>query len=130
MYSTTAANAMTIITRFMCVTPLCLLSFVLFVLFDGGCRGCRRTAGNGAALAFCSNLGRSFLLGSGSCEHVHHAVVSFIAGVLKYGPVGLSGRHFCFPRLGPRVRVVNCEFVLNRFLAGASQALGHLYILA
>src|SRR5262245_60270176 len=82
-------------------------------LFAGGCR---------------SSFGRSFFLSSSSCEHVLHAVVSFITGVLKYGPGGLGGRHFCFPRLGPRVRVVNREFVPHRFLAGASQAFGQFKI--
>src|SRR5215468_5082061 len=76
----------------------------------------------------CSGLGRSFLLSSSPCEHVLHAVVPFIAGVLKDGPLRLGARHFCFPRLGPRVRVVNREFVLHRFLAGASQAFGQFEI--
>src|SRR5262249_6543000 len=93
-------------------------SFLCSLLFVGGWRD------------LCSSLGRSFILSSSSCEHVLHAVVSLIAGVLKYGTVGLGGRHFCLPRLGPRVRVVNREFITNRFISGASQAFGHFYILA
>src|SRR5207247_11221790 len=89
-------------------------------------RACSSLALFGSFL--CSSLCRSFLLNSSCSEHVPHAVVSFITGVLKYRPVGLDGRHFCFPRLGPRVRIVNREFILHRCLAGASQAFGHFYV--
>ena len=53
-----------------------------------------------------------------------------MAGVLKYGSVGSGDRHFRFPRLCPRVRVLDREFVFHRFLARASEAFGQLEIAA
>src|SRR5262249_28206747 len=77
----------------------------------------------------CSSLGRHFLVTSSSSEHVRHAVIAFITGVLKYGPCGLDERQFCFPWLGPGVRVLDREFILNRFFGSASESFGYFYVL-
>src|SRR5579871_5331529 len=71
-----------------------------------------------------------FLLGARAREDAHHAVISFMASVLVHSLVGVFQRDHHTPGLGPGLRVINCNFVFERFGPAAGEALNYVKLVA
>src|SRR2546426_3128487 len=75
-------------------------------------------------------FGGPLLFGSGTGERVPHAVISFVAGVLKYRPhTRRQGQH-CGPGPCPRRFIVDGEFVVDSVRGQAREPFSHFHVLA